>query len=377
MYIGTVETVHKTAPRRRRPREDCDVAAEGDDTDRADVRSLHLATTVPTEDPSRSGELFARLERIGYDTAFSFEAKHDPFLPLALAAQTTSTLRLGTAVAIGFARNPMVLANVGYDLQQMSAGRFVLGLGSQIRPHIQNRFSEEWSRPAARMRELVCAVRAIWDCWEGRAALHFDGDFYRHTLMTPAFDPGPNPYGPPPVFVGGFGPRMIEVAGEVADGLIVHPFNSRRSLEEIVLPALARGRATADRAEQAVEVMWVMMVVTWLTDEQHDIAIRSVKDQLAFYGSTPAYAPVLDVHGYGELHHDLNRMSKAGRWTEMADLIPDDLVEHIAVVGPRRELAPKILARATGITARVSLVNSRNPDPERYADIVDDLRALE
>ncbi len=202
---------------------------------------MRIATTVPTDDPSRSGEVFARLERIGYDTGFSFEAKHDPFLPLAVAAQTTSTLRLGTAVAIGFARNPMVLANVGYDLQQMTDGRFVLGLGSQIRPHIQNRFSEEWSHPAPRMRELVLAVRAIWDRWEGRSELRFEGDFYHHTLMTPAFDPGPNPFGPPPVFIGGFGPRMIEVAGEVADGLIVHPFNSRRSLEDLVVPALARG----------------------------------------------------------------------------------------------------------------------------------------
>jgi probable F420-dependent oxidoreductase len=283
---------------------------------------------------------------------------------------------LGTAVAIGFARNPMVLANVAYDLQQMSAGRFVLGLGSQIRPHIQNRFSETWSRPAARMRELVLAVRAIWDCFEGATELHFDGDFYCHTLMTPAFNPGPNPFGPPPVFVGGFGPRMIEVAGEVADGLIVHPFNSRRSLEELVLPALARGRAIAGRIDQPVEIVWVMMVVTWTTDEQHDIAIQSVKDQLAFYGSTPAYAPVLDVHGYAGLHDDLNRMSKAGRWTEMAALIPDDLVEHIAVVGPRREIAGKISARASGITEHVSLVNNRNPDPGLFADIVGDLRAL-
>ncbi len=338
---------------------------------------VHIATTVPTDDPSRVGELFARLERIGYDTGFSFEAKHDPFLPLALASQTTQRLRLGTAVAIGFARNPMVLANVGYDLQQMSHGRFVLGLGSQVRPHIRNRFSEEWSRPAARMRELVRAVRAIWDCWEGRSELCFDGEFYRHTLMTPAFDPGPNPFGSPPVFVGGFGPRMIEVAGEVADGLIVHPFNSRRSLEELVLPAVARGRARCARAERAFEIVWVTMVVTWANDEQHDVAIRSVKDQLAFYGSTPAYAPVLHVHGYGELHDELNRMSKAGRWAEMAALIPDELVEHIAVVGPRTEIAARISARVRGITDRVSLVNNRNPDPGLFADIVADLRALD
>ena len=338
---------------------------------------MHVATTVPTEDPARSGELFARLERIGYDTGFSFEAKHDPFLPLALASQATTRIRLGTAVAIGFARNPMVLANVAYDLQQMSAGRFVLGVGSQIRPHIQNRFSEVWSRPAARMRELVLAVRAIWDCWEGGSELRFEGDFYHHTLMTPAFDPGPNPYGPPPVFIGGFGPRMIEVAGEVADGLIVHPFNSRLSLEELVLPALARGRASAGRTDHAVEIVWVTMVVTWTTDEQHDIAVRSVKDQLAFYGSTPAYGPVLAAHGYDGLHRDLNAMSKAGRWAEMADLIPDDLVELIAVVGARAEIADKISARTHGITDRVSLVNNRNPDPDLYADIVEDLRTLD
>ena len=338
---------------------------------------MHIATTVPTEDPSRSGELFARLEAIGYDTAFSFEARHDPFLPLALASQTTTAMRLGTAVAIGFARNPMVLANVGHDLQLMSRGRFVLGLGSQVRPHIQNRFSEEWSRPAARMRELVLAIRAIWDCWADGSRLAFEGEFYHHTLMTPAFDPGPNPYGRPPVFVGGFGPRMIEAAGEVADGLIVHPFNSRRSLEELVVPALARGRAAAaGRPPDAVELVWVMMVVTWSTDEEHEVAIASVKDQLAFYGSTPAYAPVLAIHGYDDLHADLNRLSKQGRWPEMAALVPDDLVEAIAVVGSRREIAPKIYERAAGITDRVSLVNNRNPDPALFADIVADLHSL-
>jgi probable F420-dependent oxidoreductase len=337
---------------------------------------MRIATTVPTEVPSESGELFARLEQIGYDTGFSFETKHDPFLPLALASQHTTTLRLGTAVAIGFARNPMVLANVGYDLQQMSGGRFVLGLGSQIRPHIQNRYSETWSHPAPRMRELVLAVRAIWDSWEGRAPLSFRGDFYHHTLMTPAFDPGPNPYGPPPVFIGGFGPRMIEVAGEVADGLIVHPFNTRRSLEEIALPALARGRATATRDDHAVEIVWVTMVVTWTTEEEHEIAIRSVKDQLAFYGSTPAYAPVLDLHGYDGLHGELNRMSKAGHWTDMAALVPDAFVEEVAVVGPRAEIAAKIAARTIGITNNVSLVNNRNPDPALFADIVADLRSI-
>jgi probable F420-dependent oxidoreductase len=334
---------------------------------------MHIATTVPTGDPAQSDELFAQLERIGYDTAFSFEAKHDPFLPLALASRTTTRLRLGTAVAIGFARNPMVLANIGDDLQRISRGRFVLGLGSQVRPHIQNRFSEEWSRPAARMCELVLAIRAIWECWHGGTPLHFEGEFYRHTLMTPAFDPGPNPYGAPPVFVGGFGPRLIETAAEVADGLIVHPFNSRQSLEALVLPAIARGQARREQPSP-FELMWVTMVVTWTTDEERAVALRSVKDQLAFYGSTPAYAPVLEVHGHGELHGELNRLSKLGRWDDMAALIPDDFVEAIAVVGPRREIAGAISARLAGITDHVSLVNNRNPDPAHFADIVADLR---
>jgi len=337
---------------------------------------MRIATTVPTQDPAGAGELFAELESAGYDTGFSFESKHDPFLPLALASSTTTDLRLGTAVAIAFARNPMVLANVGSDLQRITGGRFVLGLGSQVRPHIEKRFSETWSRPAARMRELVLAVRAIWDRWEGNSELAFDGEFYRHTLMAPAFDPGPNPFGPPPIFLGGFGPRMIRTAGEVADGLLVHPFNSRRSLEQIVQPALAAGAAAGGRPVDEIELVWVTMVVTWTTEVEHDTAMRSVKDQLAFYGSTPAYSPVLELHGLGDLHSELNQMSKAGRWTEMGPLIPDSFVHEIAVVGERRSIAAQMVERVAGITDSISLVNNRNPDPTNFADIVSDLRSI-
>lgn len=338
---------------------------------------MRLAITVPTDDPRRAPTTFAELERAGYHTGFSFESKHDPFLPLALAAEHTDALRLGTAVAIGFARNPMVLANVGYDLQLLSRGRFVLGLGSQIRPHIEKRFSEEWSRPAARMRELVLALRAIWATWQGEGPLRFEGEFFRHTLMTPAFDPGPNPFGPPPVFVGGFGPKMIEVAGEVADGLIVHPFTTRRSMEELVLPALARGAARAGRAPADVEVVWVTMVLAWRDDEERASLLRSAREQLAFYGSTPAYAPVLDLHGLGALHAELNRLSKEGRWDEMADLVPDELVEAITVAGPRDAVAEQLRDRAAGITDSIGLVNSRHPDPTHWSDVVTALRDLE
>ena len=191
--------------------------------------------------------MFPRLEEIGYDGAFSFEAKHDPFLPIAVAAEHTTTIQLGTAIAIAFARNPMNLANLGNDLQLLTDGRFLLGLGSQIRPHIVNRFSSVWSEPAKRMREIVLAMREIWRCWETGDRLRFEGDFYRHTLMIPTFDPGPNPFGPPPVYIGGFGAHMVGIAGEVADGLITHPFTTRQSLLEQTLPAIDRGLRVAGR----------------------------------------------------------------------------------------------------------------------------------
>jgi probable F420-dependent oxidoreductase len=331
---------------------------------------MRVSITLPVEDPRTAGELFAGIEAAGYDGAFSFESSHDPFLPLAAACATTSRLRLGTAVAIAFARNPMVLANVGYDLQVMSQGRFAFGLGSQIRPHIERRFSETWSRPAARMRELVSAIRAIWSAWEGEAPLDFRGEFYSHTLMTPAFDPGPNPFGPPPILVGGFGPGMVGVAGEVADGLIVHPFNSRRSMEELTLPALDRGLERAGRERADVEVIWVTMVVPWSDEAERDEAMMSAKAQLGFYGSTPAYRPTLDLHGWGGLQPELNRLSKEGRWDLMIDLVPDELVETVAVTGPRDEIAGKVAERAAGISDHIGLVNNRNPDPANFADIV-------
>ena len=341
---------------------------------------MRIATTVPTADPRRSGALFAELEALGYDTAFSFEGAHDPFLPLAVAATTTSTVRLGTAVAIGFARNAMVLANVGYDLQVLTEGRFVLGLGSQVRPHVEHRFGETWSHPAARMAELVRAIKAIWAAWEGGGPLDFRGRFSHHTLMIPAFDPGPNPFGPPPVFTGGFGPRMTAVAGEVADGFLVHPFHTPASLRATTLPALAEGLDASGRTPADLEVVLVTMVVTWDDgdDEAEARARASLADQLAFYGSTPAYLPTLAAEGCADLHPELNRRSKEGRWAEMAGLIPDGLAETVAVVGPRHEVAARLAERVEGLglpRATVSLVNNRNPDPGHFGDVVAALRA--
>ncbi len=332
-------------------------------------------TTAPLEDPREVRTSFPRLEEIGYDGAFTFEAKHDPFLPLATAAEHTAHLRLGTAIAIAFARNPMNLANLAYGLQALSGGRFVLGLGSQVKPHIERRFSMPWSRPAARMREIGLAVKAIFARWEGTAELDFRGEFYRHTLMIPAFDPGPNPFGPPPVFTAGFGPRMTEVAGEVADGFFAHPFNTRKSLLENTLPALERGLAKSGRGREGFEVVCATLVVTADREEDFERVKRAARKQLAFYGSTPAYRPTLDCHGWGDLHGELNRLSKAGRWDDMTDLVDDAVLNEIAVVGARAEIAPALERRLEGIADGVSLTHNRAPDRELWADVVAQLKA--
>jgi probable F420-dependent oxidoreductase len=329
---------------------------------------VQIFTTVPVADVAGAGDLFHALEEAGYDGAFTYETKHDPFLPLVLAAGRTTALRLGTGVAIAFARTPMLLAIVGRDLQDASMGRFTLGLGSQIRPHVTRRYSMPWSRPAARMRELVLAIRAIWDAWDGVAPLAFRGEFYTHTLMTPAFDPGPHAYGRARLHVAGVGPKMVAVAGEVGDGLITHPFATRRSLEELVLPALGPKR-------EGFEVVVVCLVATGATGAELDAAVASARGQLAFYGSTPAYAPVLDLLGHGELHRRLNALSKEGRWDDMAALVPDDVVEAVAVVGRRDEIASRVLERVSGIADAVSIECTRRPDPGHFADVVADLRA--
>src|SRR3954470_15841040 len=223
--------------------------------------------TVPTEDLGQVRSLYPELERVGYDRAFSFEAKHDPFVPLAVAGEHTTSMELGTAIAIAFARTPMTLANSAWDLQTVTGGRFVLGLGSQIRPHIEQRYSMPWSHPVARMRELVVGIRAIWDSWQQGTPLRFEGDFYTHTRMIPAFDPGPNPFGAPRILTAGFGPRMTRVAGEGADGFLVHPGNTRESLLRLTVPAIEDGLASSGRSRDEFELVCVTIVVTGRNDE--------------------------------------------------------------------------------------------------------------
>jgi len=268
----------------------------------------------------------------------------------------------------------MLLANVGYDLQRQSRGRFILGLGSQIRPHIEKRFSMVWSRPAARMREMVLAIRAIWACWNEGEKLDFRGEFYRHTLMTPVFDPGRNPYGNPKIFIAGVGPRMTEVAGEVGDGFFMHPFNTPEFVRDVTLPALERGLARSGRTLDDLELSYQVMIVSGKDERTRELADRVVRGQMAFYGSTPAYRPVLESRGWGELQPELNRLSKQGRWLEMAGRIDDELLDRIAIVGERHEIAGKIRERCGGLVDRVSLVAPFAPDTELWADVVKELQ---
>ena len=316
------------------------------------------------------------MEAQGYDGVYTFEGPHDPFLPLVLAADATERLELMTSVAIAFARSPMTLASQAYDLQVLSAGRFHLGLGSQIKPHIERRFSMPWSAPAARMRELVLAVRAIWAAWQDRTPLRFEGEHYTHTLMTPFFDPGPNPHGIPKVRLGGVGPRMTETAGEVADGFLVHPFCTPQSLLEVTLPALERGRRRAgDALTDRIEVALPVMIATGVDEEQHEQAVAAVRTQIAFYASTPAYKVVLDVHGWGELQPRLQELTRAGDWAGMAALVHDDLLEAVAIVAPPDEVAPAIEERYGPLLDRIALNAPYAADPDLWLQIARDLQA--
>lgn len=315
-------------------------------------------------------------EEIGYDGIWSVETSHDPFFPLLLAAGGTSTIELGTGIAVAFARSPMVMAQIANDLQAASQGRFVLGLGSQIKPHITKRFSMPWSdKPAAQMREFVQAMRAIWECWHQQSPLDFRGDFYTHTLMTPFFDPGPNPHGVPKVMLAGVGPHMTQVAGEVCDGFLCHAFTTEPYFRGVTLPALERGLAKAGRSRDDFEISGPAFVVTGTTEEEMAASKAGVKGQIAFYGSTPAYRGVLELHGWGDLQTELNALSKQGRWVEMGELIDDEVLDAFAVVAEPEHIAAGWKARWGGLVDRLSFYAPYAADPERWHRILADFKA--
>ncbi|OBA63252.1 LLM class F420-dependent oxidoreductase [Mycobacterium sp. 1100029.7] len=298
-------------------------------------------------------EAVGNLERQGYDGGWTAETSHDPFLPLLLAAEHTSRLELGTNIAVAFARNPMIVANVGWDLQAYSQGRFILGLGTQIQPHIEKRFSMPWSHPARRMREFVSALHAIWSAWADGSKLSFEGDFYTHKIMTPMFTPEAHPHAVPKVFIAAVGEVMTEMCGEAADGHLGHPMVSKRYLDEVTVPALLRGLARSGRDRAGFQVSAEVMVATGEDDAELAAAKTAARKQIAFYGSTPAYRKVLELHGWGDLHTELNRLSKQGEWNAMGSLIDDEILAAFAVVGTVDTVGEALRKRCEGAVDRV------------------------
>ena len=318
-----------------------------------------------------TGPLAAELEAAGYDGLWTGEARHEPFMQLLHAADATERVTLGTAVAIAFARTPMTVAGAAYDLALYSRGRFILGLGSQVQPHITRRFSMPWSHPAARMREFVAALRAIWATWQDGAPLDFSGDFYTHTLMTPFFSPPAHEFGPPPVFLAAVGERMTEVAGEVCDGMFFHPFTTERYLTSVTLPALARGRQRSSHTGMdGFTVAGPAFICTGRDEEEMAAAVNGTKNQIAFYASTPAYRPVLELHGWGELQTELNRLSRQGRWSAMGEAITEDILHAFAVVGTPDAVGKGLAARWGAVADRVTLYANWDASEDLLAEVM-------
>jgi probable F420-dependent oxidoreductase len=289
------------------------------------------------------------LEELGYDALFTNESKHDPFLVAALTADRTSKAEIMTYIAVAFARTPMVVAHSAHDLSALSKGRFTLGLGSQIKPHITRRFSMPWSHPAPRMKEFVHALHAIWDCWYDEKPLKFEGQFYTHTLTSPMFIPEDKKFGRPAVMLAAVGPEMTKVAAEVADGLLCHSFTTERYLREVTVPTIQHVLAEKGRARDKFRLVGMPYIAMGETAEGLEKAILAVKRTIAFYASTPAYKPVLDLHGWGELQPEMLRLSKLGRWQDMGALVGDDILNCFCVVGNAAACARELRRRFNGI----------------------------
>lgn len=338
----------------------------------------NIGGSVDGTDGADLGVLAARViaaERAGFDGVWSTEVSRDPFLPLMIAADRSTRLQLGTAVAVAFARSPMTMATAANDLNTFSQGRFVLGLGSQIQTHIRRRFGMPWSAPAERMREYIEALRAIWHCWSTGDKLDFRGAHYQHTLMTPMFTPQPNLFGPPRVMVAAVGPQMTRVAAEVADGLLVHGFTTPRYLRKVTMPLIDNGLEATGRARSEFTTTYPGLVATGDDEESLTAAVQRIREQIAFYGATPAYRKVLDLHGWGDLHLELHRLSRRGRWKDMTALVEDAVLHTIAVVGAPAEVGADIARRFGGLVDRFTLYTPYPLSEETRAALVSAIKA--
>ncbi len=320
---------------------------------------------------AEAGDQARRLEELGVDGAFTFEGPHDVFTPLVLAAVATTSLELTTNVVIAFPRNPVQLAHQAYDLQLLSRGRFTLGLGSQIRAQVEKRYGASFDRPIARMREVVAALRAIFAAWETGDRLDFTGEFTAHTLMPPTFNPGPHPFGMPPIAIGGLGPQMVRLAAEVADGLLVMPFNTAGHFHQRTVPAIEEGLVRGGRTRSELTVTAEVIVCCGRGDAEMEAARRGGRWLLAFYASTPAYRPVLEVEGWEDLQPELNKLSKSGRWEEMPNMIDDTMLAALAAVGSPKEVGGQIADRFGGLADRVGFYTPYSVSDQTLGELVD------
>ncbi|MBT3371117.1 MAG: TIGR03617 family F420-dependent LLM class oxidoreductase [Rhodospirillaceae bacterium] len=337
---------------------------------------MRVTTTIPQHDLRQVPDAVRAIEAKGYDGVNTLENRHDPFMPLGVAAVNSERVQLATGIAIAFARSPMAVANIGWDLQAASNGRFVLGIGSQVKGHNERRFSAPWSPPAPRLREYAQALRAIWNNWKTGAALNFEGAHYRFTLMTPNFTPEPIDCPAPPITVAAVGPAMMKVAGEEYDGARLHPFCSRKYLENIVVPRLEAAMANVGRQRENFEISGGGFVATGADDEAVAKMVEWVRMRIGFYGSTRAYWPVLEQHGLEELGHKLNHMSKTDQWDKMTAEIDDDLVHLFSAVGRHDEIAGAIEKRFGGISDSISDSASSELRGGMPPDVIQDIQRI-
>lgn len=320
------------------------------------------------------GAVAAGLETVGFDTLYSYEGPHDPYLPIAQAALATGRVELATGVAIAFARNPMVTAQLANDLQELSGGRFILGLGVQTKEHIERRFGERWSRPADRLREYVRALRAIWACWAGEGELDFRGEFYAHALMVPMFNPGPNPFGRPRVFLGAVGPQTLEVAGAECDGVFVTPFNTRDYVVESVLASVQQGLDAAGRSRADIEICCQTIVMIGSSDAEVAAARNRARAQLAFHLTLPAYRSVIERNGWEAVVVQARDLQARSRWSEIEALVSEEMLDRVGVSGMPGEVGRRLRAR-NDFADRTGVVIYNATEPDAVGDLVQAFRA--
>ena len=337
---------------------------------------MKVDTGLPL-DLSQTAEGARRAEALGYDGAITPETGHDPFLPHVIAAEHTERIELHTAVVIAFPRSPMASAQIAWDLQKFSKGRFVLGLGTQVKGHIVRRYGMDWHPPGPRMREYILMMRAIWDSWQNRTKPEFQGQYYRYTLMTPFFNPGPIDVPAPKVHISAINPYNCRLVGELCDGIKLHPFNTDKYLREVILPNIEAGAKKAGRDRKDIEICGAGFIITGKTEEDVEKAKAPVRQQLAFYASTRTYQPVLEAQGWGDLTPELNAMSIEGKWQEMATRFTDDMLQEFAVIGTWDEIVKKIKAKAAGLIDRITFaLPAHTPeDEERLRAMIKELQA--